>query len=217
MSRKQPVPINKEDFEKMLEEAKKQRDAYWKPRAKRFTPSGERLQDYIIGMCLGFGSGMRISEIFGLSKKTKYHYKMKNVTQVQNKVIITNIPALTFDRVEEKFIRIISGKGKKDRTVPLPSKLFRKAGITRLELKRKLPLKTSYRSMESYITALGLKVLNKHITFHMLRHGFITELLNSGMPTHQVQIFSGHSRLDTLGIYAHANPKDALDKYEEIF
>jgi len=34
---------------------------------------------------------------------------------------------------------------------------------------------------------------------------------------HQVQMLMGHSRLDTTGIYLHANPKEAIDKAQELF
>ncbi len=214
--RKLPQPISKEDFEKLIKIAKEDLAKCWRKRKKEYTKTGQKIQQYIIAMCLGFGAGMRISEIFGLKKKQRYRYKKKDGTII-DEIIESNIPPFTPDRIDEKYIRIISGKGKKDRTVPFPTKIFRSAGITRKVLLKNLPLKVKYRSMERYITKLGERVLKKHITFHQLRHGFATHLLNQGMPPHQVMIFTGHSRMDTLMIYAHSSPKEALEKYEEIF
>ena len=209
--RKLPQFVNREEFDKLIEEAKKEREQYYMPRKEDYKPTGKRITQYIIAMCLGYGSGLRISEIFGLQKKQNYTYKG------ESKIITSDIPPLTADRVEEKFIRVISGKGKKDRVVPFPAKLLSKAGITKAQLLKNLPLFVSYRSCQNWVTALGKKVLGKHITFHQFRHGFCTALLNSGMPVHQVQIYSGHARMDTLGIYAHANPEQGLGKYGEAF
>lgn len=207
MARKLPHPISKEDFDKLVEAIKKELEEEWKPRAKRYTKTGERLRQYLVAICLGFGAGMRISEILGLQKKQKY----------KDKILESNIPALTFDRIENNYIRVISGKGRKDRVVPLPVKTFRQAGITKQDLKQYLPLKISYRSMQNYISQISKKVLNKHVTFHQLRHGFVTHALESGLDIHQVQMFAGHSRLDTTGLYLHANPDKALEKYGEVF
>lgn len=195
MAKKLPIPISKEEFDKLLEEAKKDREKYRRPRKKDLTPRGIRVNQYIIALCLGFGAGMRISEIVGF--KDKIHPLQK-------------------EQIEINFIRVISGKGGKDRQVPLPTKLFRKAGISRKELIDNLPLKVSRSSIQKYTEYLGKVVLKKKISFHKLRHGFVTFALESGVPIHQVQMFAGHSRLDTTGIYLHANPKQALEKFEEI-
>lgn len=196
MARKLPIPIEKEEFYKMLEYAKKEREHHRAKRSKKLRPRGLRLNEYIIAMCFGFGAGMRISEIVGLNNRIK---------------------SLTKDQIEENLIRVIGGKGGKDRIVPLPSKVFKTAGITRSELEKSLPLSTTRRSIQRYVQELGKKVLKKHITFHTLRHTFVTHALESGMPIHQVQMFAGHSRLDTTGIYLHVKPKEALDKYGEVF
>lgn len=142
-----------------------------------------------LAMLLGFESGMRISEIVGLPGKIK---------------------PLTADKVEPSSIRIESGKGEKDRIVPRP-KTFNDGA------KKMLPLKIARRTLQRKVTILGKNVLNKHITFHMLRHGFVTECINRGMPLHEVQMFAGHSRLDTTGLYLHADPRKAIERYEEVF
>ncbi len=215
MARKLPQPIVKEDFDKLIEYAKNQREKYRLKRSGKLKERGERVQEYMIAMCLGFGAGMRISEIFGLEKTQTYTTK-KNGVEI-TKTIISSIPRLTKEGIENNYIRVISGKGRKDRIVPLPVKVLRSAGITRRILESTLPLKVSSRTIQAYITRLAKKVLKKHITFHTLRHGFVTHALESGIDIHQVQAFAGHSRLDTTGLYLHANPKKALDKYEEVF
>lgn len=212
MARRLPHPITKEDFSKLVEALKKELEKEWKPRKKHYTQKGLRLKQYLIAMCFGFGAGMRISEIFGLEKEQKYIYKKKGDDLEITRTIYTKIPPLTYDRIENNFIRITAGKGMKDGVVPVPTKIFRKAGVTREDLKKFLPLRVSYRATQFFITKFGKRILNKHITFHMLRHGFVTTLLNAGIPIHQVQAWARHSRMDTTGLYSHASISDESAK-----
>lgn len=206
MSRKLPQPILKEDFDKLLEASKKQLEEYWQPRKEEYKPRGKQIQQYLICMILGFGAGMRISEIVGL-KKT-YSYTYKGVKKEQ----ICDIEALRPEQIENNFIRVLGAKGGKDRQVPLPIKLMKKAGITKYQFLINLPIKMKRSAIQRYIVIQGNKVLGKRISFHKLRHGFVSYCLEQGMPIHQVQMLAGHSRMDTTGLYAHANPKDTLEK-----
>jgi integrase len=151
--------------------------------------SSRRKKEYQIAMLLGFEAGMRISEIVG--------YKDK-------------VPPLSKSQIEDKQIRVISGKGGKDRIVPKPKRLNNNA-------LKYLPLKLKRRGLQDFITKLGKRVLDKEITFHTLRHGFGSHLAGLNVPLHQIQMLMGHSRLDTTGIYLHANPKEAIDKAQELF
>ncbi len=182
--KKLPKIISQEEFEKLMKEASKIEQSI-----KLKSPRKLRIKQYRISMLLGFEAGMRISEIVGYLDK---------------------VPALTKDKVESASIRIISGKGGKDRIVPRPKRF--NSGAVEL-----LPLKLKRRALQSFITNLGVKVLNKQISFHTLRHGFASHLLNSGRPIHEVQMLLGHSRLDTTGIYLHANPIKAIEGAREIF
>lgn len=148
----------------------------------------QRGKEYRLAMLLGFEAGMRISEIVG--------YKDR-------------VPKLTQDRVEAASIRIISGKGGKDRIVPRPRRMNDYA----LSL---LPLKVSRRSVQAFVTNIGKKILGKEISFHTLRHGFCSHLAQT-RPLHEVQMLAGHSRLDTTGIYLHADPRKAIDSAREVF
>lgn len=150
-----------------------------------------RWEQYSLAMILGFEAGMRISEILG--------YKDKVPSLTKNKI---NFQANT--------IRIESGKGQKDRIVPLP-KSFKKKHYAML------PLKLSRRALQDFIKKIGKVMLDKEISFHTLRHGFGTHLASMGRPLHEIQMLMGHSRLDTTGIYLHANPKKAVEGARELF
>jgi integrase/recombinase XerD len=149
----------------------------------------EKDKKFKLAMLLAFEGGLRISEIVGLEGR---------------------VPALTKSNVESSSIRIVSGKGKKDRIVPRPKRLNETA-------KNMLPLKIPRRTLQYRITELGKKILEKHITFHTLRHGFGSHLAGKGRPLHEIQMLMGHSRLDTTGIYLHANPIKAIEGANEVF
>ena len=159
------------------------------PKVKRI--SVRRKKEYQIALILGFEAGMRISEIVGFKKDGAW-----------------KINPLVPEQITES-IRIL-GKGGKERIVPRPKRI-NEAAI------KLLPIKIKRRGLQNFITTLGRDVLNKEITFHTLRHGFGSHLAGNGMPLHMLQGLMGHSRLDTTGIYLHANPKESLQKVEELF
>lgn len=198
--KKLPKIISQEEFEKLLAEALKIERSI-----KVKSPRRLRVRQYRIAMLLGFEAGMRISEITG-------HKGVSRRKNKQGQVIVkeTNIPPLSKEMVESSSIRIIQGKGQKDRVVPRPKRLNQSA----IEL---LPLKLKRRALQLFVTQLGKKVLNKEISFHTLRHGFGSHLAGMGRPLHEIQMLMGHSRLDTTGIYLHANPQQAVDGAREIF
>jgi site-specific recombinase XerD len=149
----------------------------------------KRLRQYRLAILLGFEAGMRISEIVGWPAG--------------------NIPKLKKENVADVSIRIF-GKGGRERVVPRPKRFSDKA----LDM---LPLKISRRALQAYIEQLGKDILNRHIGFHTLRHGFGSHLAGQGRPLQEIQMLMGHARLDTTGIYLHANPKVAIEKAREVF
>lgn len=156
-------------------------------------------------MLLGFGSGLRISEIVGLKRK-KRQRKNKETGKTEYFKDDTEIPPLTKDMIflKEHQIRLITGKGKKWRTTVTPVSLTEPM----LDL---LPIKTPRRTIQYRFGQLSKKVLNKRMSFHTLRHGFGNYQANElKVPLPIVQQMMGHSRLDTTGIYTKANPEQAI-------
>jgi len=131
-----------------------------------------------LAMLLGFGSGLRISEIIGYQRKFKFKKKIKSEDT-------STIPSLTADKIDldKHQIRIDDAKGGKWRvTVTSPQ------------------LKPEHK-----------RVLNKEMSFHILRHGFGNYMVNVlKLPLPMVQQYMGHSSIAVTGIYARANPESAI-------
>jgi site-specific recombinase XerD len=150
-----------------------------------------RWEQYQVAIMLGFEAGLRISEIVGFKDK---------------------VPPLSKDKIDfqANTIRVESGKGQKDRIVPLPKNFKQKhLGM--------LPLNLSRRALQTFSEKVGRSVLDRKISFHTFRHGFGSHLAERGRPLHEIQMLMGHSRMATTGIYLHANPKKAVDGAREVF
>lgn len=189
--KKLPKIISQEEFELIFKEAKKLRDKSKKNK--------KRINQYMIAMILGFEAGLRISEIVGYHGGCGREYGYKE----------WKIKPLNKSQIDINSIRI-KGKGDKERVVPRPKRFSAKAV-------KELPLLIKRRSLQRFTTKLGKEVLDKHITFHTLRHGFGSHLANEGRPLHEIQMLLGHADIGTTGIYLHANPVNAIKSAQEVF
>jgi len=141
-----------------------------------------------LAFLLGYGAGLRISEVCAVEPRD-------------------------ID-LKERRIAVREGKGKKDRTVPLP-KGFKESML------KLLPIKCGVRALQRVFksTAGRAKLLEDKPTlhFHSLRHGFGSRLANQGVPIHHIRTLMGHSNISTTNVYLEMNPKEALKSYEELF
>jgi len=166
--------------------------------------------DVFVGSMLALCCGLRISEVCSLKKQD-----------------------VDF---ENERIKIVQGKGSKDRYVMLPSKLkpvlekwFR---INQAELVIPATYKDQMREAQfagkfrKYLEKADLKIfMNKTVTgqpryaysFHTLRHTYATFLLEKGVDLYYVQRALGHSDIHTTQIYAHISNKDLQNKINQAF
>ena len=152
----------------------------------------EKKREFRLAYLLAYGCGLRLSEIVGYKGKTH------------------EIKALVPDQVDikSKIIKVISGKGQKDRIVPLfPN--FKEDYL------KMLPLKIKRITLQVHFKTLCKKILNKDMNFHQLRHGFAVASIKRGVKLPFLQMALGHSRLDTTGIYTQADPQDMLEDYRK--
>lgn len=184
-----------------------------------------------LALSLGFGSGLRISEIIGLEKdisdcckaevireKRKIDGKLHRILICSNckKELTSNnlrrkkgdwkIPPLTADMInlkEHKINLIIAKRGSWRTTVTPPN--------LKEEHLKLLPITIPRRTLQWRFDKLTMRVLHKKMSFHILRHGFGNFHANvAKIPLPMVQQLMGHSRIDTTGIYVKANPDDSI-------
>ena len=98
-----------------------------------------------------------------------------------------------------------------ERKVPIP-KGWRETFFKYLPVKG--VVRTLQRKFRKYSS---LTKLNPLYTFHSLRHGYATRMVEKGIPINQIQLAMGHSNIATTSIYTKASPQDLLKSYEEKF
>jgi site-specific recombinase XerD len=123
------------------------------------------------------------------------------------------------DLLNNEYVKVVSGKGDKDRFVPINSKYLKP------ELENYL---NKYKIQKGYIFTnkkggkLSVGYINKifekiqlhtaiKMSPHTARHTFATELLESGADLRAIQELLGHAALSTTEIYTHVTNKRIKD------
>jgi len=166
--KKLPIAIHEDEFVKLIQNTKYE---HWK-----------------IAFLLGFGAGMRISEVVKLEPRDI--------------------------NMQEKSMFIRQAKGSKDRIVPLPKGLMPKH---MKYLPMKCGARALQSAFKKCAKKAGILETKPDLHFHSLRHGFANQCVSNGMPIHHLRTLMGHSNISTTNVYLELNPKNALASYEELF
>ncbi len=219
--KKLPVAISEDEFAKLIKSTKQLK--------------------HKMAFLLGYGAGLRVSEVTGIRKKiskcckVEFYSRIKKIDgskfkkkyckkcekELFKEDIIESetewqMTPLAKDRInmEEKRIYIRGGKGEKDRVVPIPK------GFLPKHLKL-FPIGVGSRALQyafrNAAEKAGLFELKPELHFHSLRHGFATNCVNNGIPIHHIRTLMGHSNISVTNVYLELNPKDALKSYEDLF
>jgi len=115
---------------------------------------------------------------------------------------------------DRKVIRIIKGKGGKDRNAVLSVnaipildaywKQYRPTVYLFEGYTKGQPL-TKRRYQDYVIEAAQRARITKHVSPHILRHSFATHLLEDGVPLRVIQDMLGHAHVTTTTIYTHVS------------
>jgi integrase/recombinase XerD len=165
-------------------------------------PEGERNRAIIETL---YGCGLRVSELMNLKLSDLY-----------------------FD---EDFIQV-TGKGNKQRFVPISGINQKYIDIYRKEIRVHLPIQREYEDIVflnrrgkqltramifTIVKQLAEKVgLQKNISPHTFRHSFATHLLENGADLRAIQQMLGHESITTTEVYMHVN-RSHLSKVLEEF
>lgn len=127
-------------------------------------------------------------------------------------------------------VRVVQGKGKKDRQTILSPKVLdllrtyykiQRPKTFLFESQGKKGVHLSEKTMDCIIKNSTAKAgIRKNVSFHTLRHSFATHLLEKGVNIRIIQEFMGHVSLKTTAIYMHlvnvqpsgiSSPLDSMD------
>ena len=160
--------------------------------AERLLTMAGSLRDQVM-LSLGYGCGLRAGEIVRL--------KDGDIDSAQ------------------MIIRIVQGKGRKDRHVMLPPELlvslrqWWKVRPTRFDAGvpagerwlfpgRRQGRHLTYRQLSRlFHESAAAAGITKRVSLHSLRHSFATDLLEKGIDIRYIQALLGHSKLDTTARY----------------
>ena len=167
-----------------------------------------KVLDYQICLKLIYACGLRIGEAV--------------------KIMIADIDG------DRKILTVRSGKGNKDRAVPIPERMLiilreywkthqnpkllfpkRKSNdktyFDRLKTDNHIALRTVQKAMR--LALLETKITKK-ATPHTLRHSFATHLLEAGINLRALQSYLGHKSLRATQIYIHLTKNSEIKSYE---
>lgn len=136
---------------------------------------------------------------------------------------------LTIENVdlENGVIHVVAGKGNKDRLVPISSTLLPllKQYVTRERADTPSPLffatKKTGKVSPVYVNhhlgkaakALGWK---KHVSAHILRHSFASQLVKKNVNLVKIQKLLGHSSLKVTSVYTHSNIEELDEAVNQL-
>ena len=222
------------DFElaKVLVNDSVQRDAIT-PKQERaflkFVREDEHFSRYYDGMFLLFKTGLRVSELCGLTVKDidldertfdvnkqlqytggKKAYIEKTKTNAGTRVLPMS------DEVYEAFKRVISGRKKPKVEIMIDGY----AGFLFLDDRGKPMLAYQWEKKFQYAVAKYNKIYKVElpkITPHVCRHTYCSNMAKSGISVKTLQYLMGHSDIaTTLNVYTHLKLEDAQDELEKL-
>ena len=151
-------------------------------------------QKHLMMVSLFYGTGLRMNEL--------------------RHIRLTDIDSQSYQ------IKVVAGKGGKDRFTLLPRHLLEplrsyykasKPPVYLFEGQHKgMPMheRSIQHFMQLYISKIGLG--GKDFSAHTLRHSFATHLLDSGTDLHTIKELLGHSNIATTMIYLHLQQSKRL-------
>ncbi len=159
----------------------------------------DNLRDRLI-LFLLYGTGMRVSEL-------------------------SNLDLGCID-IDNRMLRIIGGKGNKDRLIPLPDVLIpileeymvkRRTDVSSSALilnrsGKRLTSRSIQRLVKKYREQADLN--DKKLTPHTLRHAFATHLLANAVDIRVIQELLGHASLSTTQLYTHVSLAHLRKSYD---
>ena len=140
---------------------------------------------------------------------------------------LSELTALNLENIDltEKELRVLKGKGGKQRNLPIGSKAVSAlkkwlkyrpstpdSAIFTSNKGKRLGQRSIQLRLDRWCKKIGLP---EHVHPHMLRHSFASHLLESSHDIRAVQEFLGHSNISTTQIYTHLDFQHLAEVYDK--
>lgn len=133
------------------------------------------------------------------------------------------VQSLRIDDIDliNKMVKVVKGKGRKDRHVPIPTDELIADIKAYIQDKREGGLfdisdRQIRRIVKQYARAAGIRKADE-VHPHTLRHSYATHLQNQGVPLNVIQQILGHERIETTTVYVHLGLERMREHVEKAF
>lgn len=177
----------------------------------------DRKRRYYYDLVILIGTGMRVAELYGLTKSD---------LDFQNRTISVNKQICVLSKDQIIFTKPKTNNGV--RILPMSDAVYNAFKMVLQQTKHtdkfvfynsrgkpKIP-----NNLQGFLAYIRNKLTEMYgedfpkVTPHTLRHSFCTDMIMSGLDVKSVQYLMGHSSSQiTLDIYSHANNESAIEKY----
>jgi site-specific recombinase XerD len=165
-----------------------------------------------------------VQQILGRLRRRRYRVCLSTIYSCGLRLregVYLQVKAIDSERM---VVHVHKGKGKKDRYIPLPEStlhMLRQWWTTHRHAQwifpgrpaMGAPLSSATKPMSpsgvqsAFKSALQESGIRKPATVHSLRHAYATHLLEAGVELRLIQIYLGHSSLETTALYTHLTRK----------
>ena len=135
----------------------------------------------------------------------------------------TEVRSISVDDIDliNKLVKVVQGKGKKDRYVPIPTNNLANKLKSWIGNRHEGPVfhisdRHLRRIVKDYATRAGIRK-PEEIHPHTLRHSYATHLQNHGVPLNVIQQILGHERIETTTVYVHLGMERMREHIEKAF
>jgi integrase len=132
---------------------------------------------------------------------------------------VSEVISVQISDISDGYLTVRSGKGRKDRQIPIPEETL---VLLRTYYRMYKPKIYLFHGMDGHYTSSSIQAIikraacaariRKKVTCHTLRHSRATHWYNNGLPLLAIRDLLGHSRTETTEIYTHI----AQDDYKEM-
>jgi len=183
---------------------------------KRTPEKGRKLPDYL-----------NWDDVIKILVKARLEYRVKDflwcATLAYTGIRVGELVNIRVEKInpDERKIKIVQGKGCKDRYIIAPDHLIKDllwyANHPKVDIKRGALFPQTTRSIQAKVAEISEDALGEHVNCHKFRHSFAIHWLKSKGNLRSLQIQLGHADLSTTAQYLLLTLDDVREDFDVVF